>query len=178
MKAAPSALLPGTATKKLPGVTLRLSKARPDTASPAKGLPFASGKRSPRRFAERPVMASSAGSGTMPSSRAPGADAHHRGERLSRRIEMRRQAEHGRHALDDSARHGCGVPAGRGEAVRLGQALGLVEDGQEQVAGLIGGSDGHEGGEKLVLGVAAADDLLGRAGLAADEIARYGGPGC
>src|SRR5215211_2636446 len=48
MKAAPSALVPGTATKTDPGRTLRLSAVTPETVRPACSDARASGKRSAR----------------------------------------------------------------------------------------------------------------------------------
>src|SRR5215213_4225507 len=55
MKAAPSALVPGTATKTDPGRTLRLSAVRPETVRPACSDPRASGKRS-ARVVNEPVL--------------------------------------------------------------------------------------------------------------------------
>src|SRR3712207_1293161 len=170
MKAVPSALLPGTATNTEPGATLRLSEASPDTVSPAKGPSRASGKRSPSAIPERAVMRSSGRNAPRASPRSPGAEAHHGGEGLDRRIEIRRNVQHGGHPFHDGAGDGRCIPARRGKAVRLGQALRLVDDGEEQIARLVGGSDGHEGGQELVLGIAASDHFLGGAGLAAHEI--------
>ena len=56
--------------------------------------------------------------------------------------------------------------------MRLGQALRLVQDGEEQIFRLVGRCDRHEGREQPVLRIAAADHLFGGAGFSADEIAR------
>ena len=56
-------------------------------------------------------------------------------------------------------------------AAVAGRRLRLIVHHQIEIFRLVGRRDRHEGGEHLVVGVAAADDLLRRAGLAADVIA-------
>src|SRR3546814_17328000 len=53
------------------------------------------------------------------------------------------------------------VPPGRGEAVRLGGALGLVQHRQHQIARLRRREDADEGGQQRLVAIAAAARLFG-----------------
>src|SRR5262245_58562752 len=86
-------------------------------------------------------------------------------------VEARLDAEHGGDAGDHLAGGRAGVPAGGGEAERLLEPLRLVQDDEDLIARLVGRQDGGEGGQELGLGIAAANHLLGGAGLAPDVVA-------
>ena len=58
-----------------------------------------------------------------------------------------------------------------------GSACGSSSMISDEIARLVGRQHRHEVGQQLGLGIAAVDDLLGRAGLAADIVARHVGLG-
>src|SRR5450755_660629 len=71
-----------------------------------------------------------------------------------RLVESWRNSENRADTVDDASRHCSGVPGGRGEAMRLGGALRLVIDDEEEVFRLVGRRDRREGRE--ILGVRIA----------------------
>ena len=74
-----------------------------------------------------------------------------------------------RHHLGDDR---SDVPAGGMEAEGFGGRFGIVEHRDDHIAGVVHRENAREGGDHGGAGIAAADDLLGGSGLAADPVAR------
>ena len=93
-------------------------------------------------------------------------------ERLRRELARRSGTpSSGCDAADQRAGDAAGVVGGGVIAAVAGRRLRLVVDHHVEIFRLVGRRDRHEGREHLVVGIAAVDDLLRGAGLAADVIA-------
>src|ERR1700736_3195564 len=166
MKRAPSVLWPASAKNRSPGFTMRLSAATPDTtAASAGGSIVASSLNRSRSLmifqSRRRVILRLLGCLRCRKNKAVG----------RRQIEARLDAQKRRNAGDHIAAGRHRVPARSDETKGFLQRLRLVQHDQKLVAGIVGRQDRGEGGQHALLGVAAVDDLFGRAGLAADIVA-------
>src|ERR1041384_3568485 len=183
-KLMPSALVPGTATNRSPRFTARLSAVIPPISSaPPRALSEAWSVRSSESFivavvVERAAPQHSQAPPARPMAR-PGPcrqnfqlllDLGQKKLVGRRQIKARLDAEHRRDAGDHLAGGRPGVPARGRKAMRLRQALRLVEHDQDLIARLVGWQDRGERGQQLGLGVAAAAHLFPGAGLAPDVV--------
>src|SRR6516165_405719 len=179
MKRAPSVLLPASAKNSSPGLTMRLSTARPPIAiASACGPIVASSSKRSRSFIlfqsdrRTSLCADSADSkvnGAYGLLRCPGC---RKNEAVGRRqIESRFDPQKRRNAGNHVAAGRHRVPAGSNETVSFLQRLRLVQHDQKLVFGTVGRQDRGERGEHALLGIMSVDDLLGGAGLAADIVA-------
>lgn len=73
--------------------------------------------------------------------------------------------------MQEGAAERHGIPPGGAVAIGFRQATGLVQEGEQQVPGIVRRYDAHEGRHVENLGIAALDHLFRRAGLAADYVA-------
>src|SRR4029078_8772384 len=173
MKRAPSVLTPGNAANRKPGLTSRLSAARPAIGIVARS----EGSSTPRPSSSPRVMV------LRPERRRFLENLKDFGQPMERRhlliggehlgvkfalivLRPRRDAENGGNALDDFARGGSGVDARCRLVARLGYALRLVEHDEDEIFRRIRREGRKEARQQGRGRIVAADHLFGGAGLA------------
>src|SRR3546814_35693 len=161
MKSRPSARLPGSAAKRQPADTLRLSAVRPLISTSDKAAPGCMLCSSPFNSSVRRKLASFR-------SHLDIGD-HLLDHRLA--VVARRHAQQRADALDQAADQRRRDPAAGGVAVGLLGRLRLVDHGEEHVARIVHGKGADEGGDAGVARWAAPGAIVGRCGLAPDTVA-------